>query len=165
MKVIFDIEKIECTLVEENIEDSFSMVLNFSFVENGKTGVDLKNTTFGFSIFKDKEKIFEEIFPKEGFVYEWTDQEVTEKCIVNNLVPDTIYMINVWCKNYGNKIQATFPIIRPRPPKPIFDSWVYDEETYSWNPPAPWPDPNTPGIAKWDEENLQWIFVDSVEEL
>lgn len=165
MKAIFDLEKMECVLEEDQSENPFSMIINFCFTKNGEKNISFDNLSFGFSLLENKKKIIEETFPKEGLFYESTDQEILETSAVENIFPDIQYKLNLWSINSNNKIQAEFIVVRPKPQKPIFDSWIYDEKTYSWNPPIPWPDSETPGIAKWDEENLQWVFVDSVEEL
>lgn len=44
------------------------------------------------------------------------------------------------------------------PTKP-FESWVFDEETCTWNPPLP--RPQNGGTYQWDEETLNWQPLDS----
>lgn len=165
MKAIFDLEKVEFTLQEEKEGSPFGLDLKFCFKEGDKKEIIFDNLNFGFQLYEGQNKLAEDNFPKEGFTYYSTDQEVLEISFVVDLLPDITYTLVLWCNNGSNKIQATFPVIRPRPPKPVFNSWVYNEAEYRWDPPVPWPDPDTPGYAKWDEENLQFIFVDTIEEL
>jgi hypothetical protein len=49
---------------------------------------------------------------------------------------------------YDEELDAFIP---PRP----FDSWILDEETYSWNPPIPYPEEGLEYI--WNEEQINWI--------
>ena len=44
------------------------------------------------------------------------------------------------------------------PPK-IFTSWVFDEETCSWQPPIPYPSSEEYIRYVWNEENLSWDEV------
>lgn len=39
------------------------------------------------------------------------------------------------------------------PPKP-YDSWVYDEQNYSWKPPVSMPEDG--GLYFWDEQTQTW---------
>lgn len=40
------------------------------------------------------------------------------------------------------------------PPQP-YKSWVLNEETYTWEPPMPYPDDGK--AYEWDEDNVTWI--------
>lgn len=44
-------------------------------------------------------------------------------------------------------------------PKP-FNSWILNEETYSWEAPVPIPD--TENIYKWNENELKWDLVENL---
>lgn len=64
------------------------------------------------------------------------------------------------CKNYAG-IGYTYDTVRDAfiPPQP-FASWVLDETTCLWNPPAPMP---TDGKRyTWDEPTTSWIEVTNV---
>ena len=37
----------------------------------------------------------------------------------------------------------------------VFQSWLLNEETCSWDPPIPRPEGE--GFYYWDEENLEWV--------
>lgn len=46
--------------------------------------------------------------------------------------------------------------VEPQP----FESWILSEDTVSWEPPVPHPDPD-PFVAhlyEWDEESVSWHF-------
>jgi hypothetical protein len=48
-------------------------------------------------------------------------------------------------------------LINPKP----YDSWTWDETTYLWNPPVPYPeelDLTKPPRYLWDEEQLNWVL-------
>lgn len=46
------------------------------------------------------------------------------------------------------------------PPKP-FESWIFDEETYTWKPPIEYP---TDGKKyKWNESIVNWELVETEE--
>ena len=47
-------------------------------------------------------------------------------------------------------------------PKP-FASWVFDEVTYEWQAPKPYPEGNTRRGYAWDEATLSWV-VGAVED-
>lgn len=44
------------------------------------------------------------------------------------------------------------------PPKP-FDSWILNEETYSWD--APIPDPDDGNDYKWNEPEQKWDLIEA----
>jgi hypothetical protein len=44
------------------------------------------------------------------------------------------------------------------PPKP-YESWILDEETCLWEPPIP--QPNDGNIYDWNENNQEWVLVDT----
>lgn len=49
-------------------------------------------------------------------------------------------------------------LINPKP----YDSWTWDETTYLWNPPVPYPeefDLTKPPRYLWDEEQLNWVLA------
>jgi hypothetical protein len=43
------------------------------------------------------------------------------------------------------------------PPKP-YDSWVINEETYSWDPPIPYPEDDV--AYDWDKDKKSWVAVE-----
>jgi hypothetical protein len=45
------------------------------------------------------------------------------------------------------------------PPKPYL-SWVFNEETCSWDPPTPQPPVNDKVSYDWNEETLEWEAVE-----
>lgn len=42
------------------------------------------------------------------------------------------------------------------PEKPSFNSWIFDQDTWSWEPPTPRP---SEGFWIWDEESVTWVEV------
>lgn len=46
------------------------------------------------------------------------------------------------------------------PPK-TFESWVLNEEEYMWEAPIPRPDDGNDYL--WDEENIQWVLLESTD--
>lgn len=55
-------------------------------------------------------------------------------------------------KSFNSKIKLKNVFLPPRP----FISWNFDENTWSWQPPVPYPsDSNIPYI--WDERRKTWI--------
>ena len=47
------------------------------------------------------------------------------------------------------------------PPKQ-HDSWILDEETCTWEPPIPWPDPVDGKQIVWNESKMDWDWIDTV---
>lgn len=49
------------------------------------------------------------------------------------------------------------------PPKP-FDSWVLNNETFTWDAPVPMPEDagteESPITYRWDEETTNWVIVE-----
>ena len=41
--------------------------------------------------------------------------------------------------------------------KKLYDSWVFDENTFDWVPPVPRPNTIPGHFLIWDEENVQWV--------
>ena len=58
-------------------------------------------------------------------------------------------------KNYAG-IGYTFDGIGFAPPKP-YPSWVFDKETYLWQPPIPMPIDEK--LYVWNEDNQEWAEV------
>ena len=57
-------------------------------------------------------------------------------------------------KNYagiGYKYHQALDAFIPQKP---FDSWLFNEETCSWDPPTPMP---KKGLHRWDEKTINWI--------
>lgn len=44
------------------------------------------------------------------------------------------------------------------PLKPIFDSWVLDKKTLTWN--APIKKPTSKNLHFWNEDTLSWVEID-----
>jgi UTP-glucose-1-phosphate uridylyltransferase len=42
--------------------------------------------------------------------------------------------------------------------KHVFDSWTFNEDTYSWEPPVAYPDDTLDYV--WDEETTSWVLKD-----
>lgn len=40
-----------------------------------------------------------------------------------------------------------------------YSSWTFNEETFDWEPPIPYPDDWFPADYDWDEETLSWVKV------
>lgn len=62
-------------------------------------------------------------------------------------------------KNYAG-VGFTYDPVRDAfiPPRPVWQSWVLNEETCQWEAPTPMPDDGN--IYQWDEETLSWVEVE-----
>lgn len=75
---------------------------------------------------------------------------------------DTVWVQTSYNGNFRNKYAAidyTYDAIRNAfiCPKP-FNSWVLNEETYSWEAPIPVPDNENKYV--WNENELKWDLID-----
>lgn len=62
-------------------------------------------------------------------------------------------------KNYAG-IGFTWDEVRDAfiPPKPVYESWVFDEDACAWVAPVPHP---TDGLEYyWDEDTTSWVQID-----
>lgn len=54
----------------------------------------------------------------------------------------------------GDTYDVDLDVFKPAQP---FDSWVWNEDAWSWDPPVQYPDDGNPYL--WDEANTSWIAV------
>jgi hypothetical protein len=58
---------------------------------------------------------------------------------------------------YNFRLDKWELLVNPRP----YESWSWNEETYYWEPPIPYPEPilaNESPRYIWDEDNMQWVL-------
>lgn len=102
----------------------------------------------------DSELLDENGIPQEqlgiAFLVSWSDghQNWKQTC------PDKTFR-----KNYAG-IGYTYDSVRDAfiPPKP-YESWIFNEGTYWWDPPVPYPADGgllTGKFYYWDEETISW---------
>jgi hypothetical protein len=142
---------------EETDEDSFSVSIYVGFRNNGLLPVIFNDMTFGYSLKKNNQIISTNENPPDGIVYISSDQDYISSYTVSDLIPDEEYTIEVWSKNSGEIWEESFNFTLPRPTSP-YNSWIYDEENYTWNPPIP--QPNDENVYTWNEEDQQWDIVE-----
>lgn len=65
-------------------------------------------------------------------------------------------------KNYAGIGFTYDPIKDAFIPKKPFDSWILNNDTCLWEAPIPYP--NDGSAYNWNEENLTWDFINTVEE-
>jgi hypothetical protein len=153
MKIIANIETKTFTK-EDTMDYENPFVVYFGFCNNEKTPVTFDNLGFGYSLFLMEEKISEKSFPPEGIVYVYSDQEYIECFSFQDIAPEKEYFIKVWCRNSEEEWEESYAFSMPRPEQP-FDSWIYNEESFCWNPPVSYPADGENYV--WNEENQSWI--------
>lgn len=47
-------------------------------------------------------------------------------------------------------------------PKQVFNSWIFNEDNYCWDPPVAYPavTPDSELSYVWDEETISWVLKD-----
>jgi hypothetical protein len=91
-------------------------------------------------------------------------EEVEELGIayLQNMFPDTDWVQTSYNDNFRKRYAGKGykydverdAFITPQP----FPSWLFNEESLSWEAPFPMPDEDK--IYKWDEENQSWVETD-----
>jgi len=140
---------------EDTEEYSFSVNLYFGFRNNGSLPVTFDGMGFGYTLENSEGIVDEDHNPLEGVVYISSDQDYISSHAINGLVPDKEYTVNVWAENAGERWENSFSFTLPRPESP-YPSWTYNEDTYSWDCPVPYPEDGPFYI--WNEENQEWVF-------
>ena len=92
------------------------------------------------------------------------DEEVEElgTAYLQNMFPDTDWVQTSYNDNFRKRYAGKgmkYDVERDSfiPPQP-FPSWLFSEESLSWEAPFPMPDDDK--IYKWDEENQSWVETD-----
>lgn len=161
MKFLADISKKDWTLINDDVQHFFHIILEIGFRDGKNTIVEFNDMAYGYSIVDDQgNNIFEQKYPEANMVFVSTDEDVLESRSIDYLFPDKNYTIDLWAENDGDFWQTSHTFSIPRLPQP-FPSWTYNEEEYSWIPPIPHPlDENN--SYSWDEENQQWIISEEL---
>ena len=159
MKLIADIANKTWSKLEED-NQSFSLNLYLGFRDNENLPVSFSNMGYGYTLENIGGIVDENHNPLEGVTYVSSDQDYISAHTINDLVPDEEYILSVWAENAGEKWEEEFVFTLPRPDSP-FESWIYNEETHSWNAPVEYPEDG--GMYTWDEENQEWVIAE-VEE-
>jgi len=110
--------------------------------------------SFGFSATINGEKTLEVVHPKEGIVYDSTDQEYLTTDLVP-AIPDSIVSLDFWAENNGKRYEHSFSFTSIRPIQ-MYPSWVWDPEQSAWAPPVEYPEDESVYYV-WDEDSLSWI--------
>jgi hypothetical protein len=157
MKLLADIANKTWSKSEED-ESSFSLNLYLGFRNNGVLPVSFSGMGYGYTLENSEGTVDENHNPLEGLVYISSDQDYISAHTVNDLVPDEEYTLSVWAENAGERWEDTFTFTLPRPDSP-FESWIYNEETHSWESPVAYPEDG--GMYSWNEDNQEWVEVDN----
>lgn len=97
-------------------------------------------------------------------------EELGIQFMQNLLGPGTIWKQTSYNANFRKNYAAVGGTYSPDldafiPPKPpAYPSWVLDEETCKWVPPAPYPQLEDDVLYKWDEATHSWIPSDPAPE-
>jgi hypothetical protein len=123
--------------------------LHFCFASTTEK-VRFKNLNFSYSIKHNDEVVENGTYPPTGVEYQYTDSGPLAIARFS-FEPDQRYYITVTAANSGKYREDTFELVGIRPPKPPFESWSWNGET--WAAPLPLP---TDGIYEWHESKLVW---------
>ena len=154
MKIIADVSLQTITLSEI---DSSDKNLYFGFTDKGSLPVKFNDLSFGLSVLQDSVSIFEDSFPKEGTLYDLTDQDFLVSTFLNVVKLGTPYTLKVWVQNDKDNWEEEFDIILPRWDKP-FESWIWNETNDCWMSSISYPENGK--NYEWDEDKVEWILVD-----
>jgi hypothetical protein len=136
----------------ENLE-LFVVFVQVGFTANSLP-VFFDRLSFGFSARANEEKILEVSHPKEGILYESTDQEYLTTDLVT-AIPDSTVYLDFWVENNGKRYEHSFSFISIRPIQ-TYPSWVWSPEQIMWEPPVEYPEDESLYYV-WDEDSLSWI--------
>jgi hypothetical protein len=127
---IVDNEIYEHPILEDNFKQAFP-------------DIDTENLPAEFAVFErvDKPEIgLYEIY--EGVSYEWSENIVKDVHHVRNMTDEEKI-------NLQNDTKETWAVEG-------FASWIFNEETCSFDPPVPYPDDGS--AYAWSEEHLDWLL-------
>lgn len=106
--------------------------------------VDIENLPSNFAKFKRVEKPVVGIYEVyEGVVYEWEDGVVKDVHQVRVMTEEEILTLQNQAKSDWKSNG--------------FASWIFNEETCSFDPPVPYPDDSNAYV--WNEESQQWDLI------
>jgi len=80
--------------------------------ESETTPVVFNNLSFGLNVLRAGEEFFTTSFPKHNTSYVSTDQPFVETVRIE-LIPDTEYVITVWCLESDIKTETTYTFTTP----------------------------------------------------
>lgn len=152
MKLIADIATKTWSRVDEENQSRFGNFF-FGFRNNEQLPVSFNEMRFGYTLANSDGVINEDRSPLEGISYVSSDENYLYSNTVNDLVPDEEYVLSVWAENAGERWEEEFSFTIPRPESP-YPSWIYDDETHSWNAPVAYPENG--GTYFWNENIGEW---------
>jgi hypothetical protein len=164
MKVNFDIVNKTFSLDLEEIDPYQNYVdTKFSFTENEKPEANFIDLSFGYSLFGEEDTLGVDSYPKENIKYFSSDQEYLELSRVFGFTPNKEYTLSVWASNNNENFSETFVFEFPKPAKP-FSSWIWNDESISWEAPIPYPGGHGEPFYVWNEESQAWDIAIPKEE-
>ena len=120
--------------------------------------ISFKKLTFGFEL-KQGENIKQYgVYPPAGVKYVQTNQTYLTTVRLKTLPTET-YELFLWAENDNTRIEKTFTLEIPKPPKP-FESWIWNNELLHWNAPIPYPQDDKE--YEWNEENQNWVVYEEI---
>lgn len=151
MLFIADLENLEWKSIGDL--GHYSANIQIGFVRGDQSPVLFDDLSFGYSILHNDQVILENSFPQEGLIYKSSDEEYIVSDVLNSLIPEDMYIIDLWAKDSNNHIVATIEAFAPRLPQP-FPSWQYNSESRLWF--APSSPPADGNKYSWNEDLLLW---------
>jgi hypothetical protein len=153
MQIIADVTNQTFSFTENAVIDKN---IYFGFTDSDGLPVVFDNLSFGYVVSRNGVPVAVKSFPKDGLVYESTDQEFTEANHIEEIKLGIPHSLFAWVENAGNRWEQTFSFTLPRLKKP-YSSWSWDEEIEAWTPPVSYP---TDGkLYEWNEEDQRWDEV------
>lgn len=155
MRIMCDVSLKTIALSEIDTPDKN---LYFGFTDLEKSHVVFDNLSFGLSIYQGDTLLLQDLFPKDGFSYDSTDQTFLVSLFLDVIKLGLLYTLKVFVTNAGDTWEEDFDLILPRWPKP-FESWIWNESNDCWMSPIPYPDNDK--NYKWNEQEQRWDEVNA----
>lgn len=154
----YDLNKKQFDFISEvDAINCYSLEISFRF-SNGESVVTFKNLSFGYDISQDGDTKYGGQYPRNGQIYESTDQQNLETVTVD-VLPGRQYRLSVWCEEQEIRTDAVFDITINNPPQP-YPSWIWSETR--WIPPIPYPTTITGSVYYWNESKRNWSVLDQL---
>ena len=131
----------------------YSSTVDIGFVRGSEVPVLFRDLSFSYTVYYENSVILQNSFPPEGVTYKSSDQEFLVSDNIDNIVPESKYIIDLFATESGNEIKTSIELFSPRLPQP-FPSWIYDDQNKMWIAPK---SPPTDGKKYiWNELEQGW---------
>lgn len=144
---------------------SFSGNIGSYFVETyltfiGNSVSSFENFNFKYFLYENNTQKFSDFSNSENTYIVKIPSGVNEKRFVFHVVdllPDTNYVFNIEVfdnEDFISDFNISFTTEIPSSP---FESWIWDQENLTWNPPIPLPDKEN--NYEWVEDTQEWFLI------